>query len=294
MSNKKNIIEGIDVDAIVRKSIQGTRAQLTGEATKPRCKRCEIMTDIENAKSDETLHRQERVELLQDLRSDLSSSPKCICKVKESVEENVNESYVAEPKPYKQVSELVSQKTKSAHIELYKQTIETLNDVSAKLDTADRSSANSKHSDYRSLKLDETLNLNSTWLHELYFANCFDPHSEVYMDSKAYLRLERDFGTFEDWQKDAIACAMSCGQGWLVCGYNMFLKKFVNTFVSNHSQDVMMGLYPLIVIDMHEHSYCRDYLTDKKSYLVAQMRELNWNTIEERFLKAEALHEVLK
>lgn len=206
----------------------------------------------------------------------------------------LDESYVAEPKPYKQVSELVSQKTKDSHTELYKKYVETLNGVSAALDTADRSAADSKHSDFRSLKLDETYNLNSVWLHELYFANCFDPHSEVYMDSKAYMRLERDFGTFEDWQKDFMAGALASGNGWAVCGYHMFLRRFVNTMVSNHSQDVMLGLYPLIVVDMHEHSYYRDYLTDKKSYLVAQMKEFNWNVIEERFLKAEALHEVLK
>lgn len=207
---------------------------------------------------------------------------------------DLNESYVAEPKPYKQVSELVSQKTKDSHIELYKKYIEIFNNVSAELDTADRSTADSRHSDFRSLKLDEAYNLNSIWLHELYFANCFDPHSEIYMDSKAYMRLERDFGTFEDWQKDFMACALSAGNGWVVCGYNMFLKRYINTMISNHSQDVMLGLYPVIVVDMHEHSYYRDYLTDKRSYLVAQMREFNWNIIEERFLKAEALHEVLK
>ena len=206
----------------------------------------------------------------------------------------VSESYVAQPKPYKQVSELSSQKTKDAHVGLYKNYVETLNAVSAELDTAPRETANSRSSEFRHLKLDETFNLNATWLHELYFANCFDPHSNVYMDSKSFLRLERDFGTFEDWQKDFIACAMSAGNGWAICGYSIFLKRFVNTVVCDHSKDVMMGLYPLIVVDMHEHAYYRDYLSDKKSFLIAQMREFNWNTIEERFLKAEAINEVLK
>ncbi len=206
----------------------------------------------------------------------------------------VDEAYVAEPKPYKQVSELVSQKTKDSHTELYKSYIEALNRVSAELDTADRASASSKHSSYRSLKLDETYNLNSTWLHELYFANCFDPRSEIYQDSMAYMRLERDFGTFDDWQKDAIACTMSCGQGWYVCGFNLFLKRYVNTFISNHSQDVLMGTYPVLVIDMHEHAYYRDYLSDKKSYTVAMLRQVDWEVVEERIRKAEALGEVLK
>lgn len=206
----------------------------------------------------------------------------------------LGESYVAEPKFYKQVSELVSQKTKNAHIELYKQTIEVINTVSAKLDSVDRSNVDSKHSDYRSLKLDESFNLNSVWLHELYFANCFDPHSEIFMDSSAYIELQREFGTFEDWQKDFMACALSCGNGWAVCGYNIFLRKYINTIISNNSQDVMMGFYPIIVLDCHEHSYHRDYLTDKKSYVVSQMRELNWNVIEERFAKAKSLSQVLK
>jgi Fe-Mn family superoxide dismutase len=91
-----------------------------------------------------------------------------------------------------------------------------------------------------------------------------------------------------------MACALAAGNGWAVCGYHMFLKRYVNTVITCHSQDVLVGLYPLIVVDMHEHSYFRDYLSDKKSYLVSQMRELNWNVIEERFLKAEALNEVLK
>jgi Fe-Mn family superoxide dismutase len=114
------------------------------------------------------------------------------------------------------------------------------------------------------------------------------------MDSKAYIRLESTWGTFQDWQSDFIACALSAGNGWVVCGWNMFLKRYVNTFISHHSGDVMLGLYPLIVVDMHEHAYHRDYLTDKKSYLVAQMREFNWEIIEERFLKAEGIAGSLK
>jgi Fe-Mn family superoxide dismutase len=211
-----------------------------------------------------------------------------------AVPEQITESYVAEPKAYSQVTEFVSQKTKEAHTAIYQGYVDTLNRVSAELDTVPRGEADSKHSAYRGLRLDETYNLNSVWLHELYFANCFDPHSEVYMDSMAYLRLERDFGTFEDWQKDFMACGMACGSGWAVCGYNIFLKRYIVTMVSNHSQDVMLGLYPLVVIDMHEHAYFKDYQTDKKSYMIAMMRELNWGVIEERFKKAESLHEVMK
>jgi superoxide dismutase len=45
---------------------------------------------------------------------------------------------------------------------------------------------------------------------------------------------------------------------------------------------------------MWEHSYYKDYINDKKSYLIAQMREFNWNTIEDRFKKSEAIATVVK
>ena len=207
---------------------------------------------------------------------------------------NLEEAYHHEPKPFKQVSELVSQKTKTSHTDLYKGYVESLNKTSAELDTVDRADSNPRHSKYRSLKLDEVFNLNAAWLHELYFSNCFDPHSEVTMDSMAFLRIERDFGSFEDWQRDFMACALSSQNGWVVMGYHMFLKKFVNMLIDGHDGHVPVGFYPVIVVDMWEHSYYRDYLSDKKSYLISQMREFNWNVIEERVKKADALGQVLK
>lgn len=206
----------------------------------------------------------------------------------------IDESYVAEPKQFKQVSELLSQRSKDSHVTIYKDHIESFNDVSSKLDTASRGETNGMHGDYRSLKMDEAFNMNAVWLHELFFANCFDPHSEIVMDSMAFIRLQRVWSTFDDWQRDFIACAMSCGNGWVVCGYNMFLKQYVNTFISNNSQDVMLGLYPIVVIDCHEHAYVRDYASDRKSYVIAMMKELNWEVIDDRFKRAEAIVNSLK
>lgn len=206
----------------------------------------------------------------------------------------LDEAMVHEPKPFKQVSEFVSQKAKSSHEELYKGYVESFNKTSAELDTVDRSEVNSRHSQFRSLKLDETWNVNSIWLHELYFSNCFDPHSEIVMDSMSYLRLERDFGTFDDWQKDFIACAMASRGGWAVCGYHTFLRKYINVMLDEHSGNVPIGFYPVVVVDMWEHAYYRDYLNDKKSYLISQMREFNWTVIEERIRKAEGIAQVVK
>jgi Fe-Mn family superoxide dismutase len=79
---------------------------------------------------------------------------------------------------------------------------------------------------------------------------------------------------------------MAAGNGWAVCGYHTFLKKYINVPISHHSGDIPLGFYPVIVVDMWEHAYARDYLTDKKSYLIAQMREINWEVCEDRLIGA--------
>lgn len=207
---------------------------------------------------------------------------------------SLDEAFHHEPKPFKQVSELVSQKTKSAHTELYKGYIDSFNRTSKELDTVEKTDVNPRHSKFRSLKIDETFNINAMWLHELYFANCFDPHSEIVMDSMSFLRIERDFGNFEDWQRDFMACALGCQSGWAVMGYHMFLKKYVNVMIDGHTGNIPIGVYPVLVVDMWEHAYYRDYTTDKMSYLISQMREINWNVIEERVKKVESIGQVLR
>lgn len=209
-------------------------------------------------------------------------------------EDVLEEGYIAQPKVYPQVTELLSTNTKDAHSKLYQDYVEKLSRVAAEIDAADKLDVSSSSSDYRSLRADEAYLHNAVYLHELYFANCFDPHSEVFMNTYAYMRLQRDFGTFEAWQADFIAAASAVRDGWVVCGYSMFLKRFVNTFVDGNSNSAMLGLFPIIVVDAHEHAYYRDYLNDKKSYIVAMMRELNWDVIESRFLRAEAIGEALK
>lgn len=214
--------------------------------------------------------------------------------IKEAISPTLSEAVVAQPKIFVQATDKASQKTKDAHYRLYEGYAKSLTEVSSKLDSVKKDTANPRHSDFRSLKLDETYNHNATWLHELYFANCFDPTSEVYTDTLSYMRLNRDWGSFDDWQRDFMACALASGEGWAVCGYSMFLKRYVNTLVSHHSGDVMLGLFPVIVVDMWSHAYYRDYVDDKQSYLINRMRELNWTVIEERFGKAERIAEATK
>ena len=209
-------------------------------------------------------------------------------------DEVISESYVTTAKKYELRTELLSEKTKKSHQELLENYVETLNSVSAELDTAPRDEANLNNSDFRSLKIDEVYNLNAAYLHALFFENISDVNSRITMDSLAYMRLQRDFGSFDDWQKDFIACALSARNGWAITVYNTVLNRYINVVVDLHSEHVPISSFPVIVLDVWEHAYYRDYLKDRKSFVFAMMKELTWDAIEERFKKCDRIAKVVK
>jgi Fe-Mn family superoxide dismutase len=206
----------------------------------------------------------------------------------------LNEALSAQEKKFTFNSDFLSNDNFQNHIELYQGYLKNFNEISAKLDTVDKQNVNCNHSEFRSLKLDETFNMNGVYLHELYFANIGDPNSEIKMDSLSYMRLARDFGSFDNWQKDFIACAAASQCGWAVTYFNMFTRTYMNATIDLHSNNVPAGSYPVIVMDAWQHAYYRDYLKDVKTYTRALMKTLRWPVIEERIRKADKIMQVLR
>jgi Fe-Mn family superoxide dismutase len=136
--------------------------------------------------------------------------------------------------------------------------------------------------------------MNGIYLNQLYFSNIADPNSQLAMDSLSYLRLTRDFGTFDDWQKDFIATCVASRDGWGLTVFSNFLQRYINIILDGDNSGIPMGCYPIIVINMSPRVYSKDYLNNKKAYITNMMRELSWRVIEKRFIKTENMIKVLK
>lgn len=184
-------------------------------------------------------------------------------------------------------TEKLSKTTIEAHQNLYNKYVDVFNKVSSELDAANKQEAGSYGSSFRSFKMDECFNLNAVKLHELYFHNISDLASEIGVDSLPYIKLSRDYGTFENWQFDFMACAMSSREGWALCVYDPYKNTYMNVCVDGHTNGIPVGAIPVVVMDMWSHSFYKDYDTDKRSYLIAMMRELNWDVVEARMAMAE-------
>lgn len=197
--------------------------------------------------------------------------------------ELVNEALIVLPKSFILKTQWIKQKTKEAHDKLYKGYVERFNKVSNELDAVSKSDVYK----IRSLKLEEVSNLNAIKLHELYFGNISDLSSQIHRDSLAFIKLSRDWGTFENWQFDFRATALASKDGWVVLYYEPFKNKYINCMIDGDSCNIPLGGIPIIVLDMAEHAYFEGYLGDKESYVNAMMKELNWDIIEARMTIAE-------
>ena len=207
--------------------------------------------------------------------------------INESLSGILEESYVTQAKKFDLKTEALSEKTKAARQKDFEGYTEALNEISAQLDTVDRDSANDRKSMFRGLKLDESHNMNAAFLRALHFENISDLRSNLTMDMLSFLRLERDFGSFDQWQKDFIACGMSSRDGYAITGYSVFLKRYMNMVIDTESLNVPIGFLPIISLDVAEGAYFRDYLSDRKSYILNMMKEFNWDAIEKRIKKIE-------
>ena len=103
----------------------------------------------------------------------LKTPVKVLTNMKEKIA-TLQEALVAIPKNFILKTERLSKGAKEAHFNLYKKYVDSFNKISSELDAVNRQNANSTHSSFRSLKVDENYNLNGIKLHELYWANISD------------------------------------------------------------------------------------------------------------------------
>ncbi|MBP6860624.1 MAG: superoxide dismutase [Candidatus Pacebacteria bacterium] len=79
------------------------------------------------------------------------------------------------------------------------------------------------------------------------------------------------------------------GIGWVVVYADPVARTLHTVFVADHELGQLAGLPIILALDLWEHAYMVDYLpAEKKDYVSAFFDNLNWKTVEERFVNAVA------
>jgi Fe-Mn family superoxide dismutase len=132
------------------------------------------------------------------------------------------------------------------------------------------------------LKRDELVALNSTLLHELYFASLGGVGNKL---PEAMTQvLARDFGSADRWRAEFVAMAtgLSGGSGWVVLVYVPRDGRLINQYASEHSIGIASGV-PILALDMYEHAYHIDFGANAKAYIDAFMRNIDWKAVQARY-----------
>jgi superoxide dismutase, Fe-Mn family len=158
-----------------------------------------------------------------------------------------------------------------------------LNAISEKLDSLDF--ANTPAYVLNSLKREQLIALNSTLLHELYFASlAFGDGRPTEALAQA---LSRDFGSVDRWREEFVAMgyALAGGSGWVLLAYVPRDRRLLNQYAAEHSQAVAGGI-PILALDMYEHAYHIDFGANAKAYVDTFMRNIDWSAVEDRYEEA--------
>src|SRR5262245_41261527 len=131
------------------------------------------------------------------------------------------------------------------------------------------------------LKHEELVALNSTLLHELYFASMGGDGQPTEAMSAA---LARDFGSVLRWKDEFVAMgnALAGGSGWVVLTYIPRDRRLVNQHASESGQAVAGGI-PILALDMYEHAYHMEYGANAKAYVDTFMRNVDWKALYTRY-----------
>lgn len=179
---------------------------------------------------------------------------------------------------YKELKGLSEKQLSEHHDVLYAGYVKKISEIENKLKNVDLSSANGTYSDLRELKMEETFALNGVKLHEGYFDNLTDRVKGQGDRGKIQELIERDFGSYENWEKEFKAMGL-CARGWVVLGYDLDEKKLKNILCDSHNQGGVWNMIALLIMDVYEHAYFLDYATARKAYIESFFTNIDWNFV---------------
>jgi Fe-Mn family superoxide dismutase len=123
---------------------------------------------------------------------------------------------------------------------------------------------------------------NGMRLHECYFDNMAKASSEI-GTGRLYNALGEAYGGFEEWKKDFMAVGGMRGIGWVIAYCDKTNGQITNHWIDDHENGNLAGFVPIVVMDVWEHAYIKDYKpADKGKYVEAFFANVDWKACESR------------
>jgi superoxide dismutase, Fe-Mn family len=128
-------------------------------------------------------------------------------------------------------------------------------------------------------------------LHEQYFANLKPGGAPRPSDRQPCGRaLAQAYGSIDHWQENFKTLGGMRGVGWVILFQDPLTGRLTNYWVSLHQDGIPARCSPLLVMDVWEHAFMRDYrASERLRYVDAFFANIDWTTVERRFTEEQTL-----
>jgi len=132
---------------------------------------------------------------------------------------------------------------------------------------------------YADLRRAQVETANGVLLHELYFtgiaATKVDPPRHIQSNMSEHM------GPWESWREDFRACAL-VAKAWAALVYDPYDDRWHNVVMDGDGAGVWIGANPLVVCDVAEHAYAKDY-PQRDAYVAAFLDHVDWEEVSRRY-----------
>jgi Fe-Mn family superoxide dismutase len=186
----------------------------------------------------------------------------------------------------------ISDEQLAEHFKLYEGYVDNVNKLNTDLmEIITGGKASAKNPEFAELTRWLGFEYNGMILHEYYFSNLrsqAEPHPS--RDSGLGRALASSFGSIENWEKDFHAIGEMRGVGWVILFEDPATDRLTNHWITLHQDGVPAGFKPLLVMDVWEHAYMRDYkATERAKYIEAFFGNIDWRRVEQRLNETAAM-----
>lgn len=176
------------------------------------------------------------------------------------------------------------------HLTLYEGYVKQVNTLNEQIaEMLGRGKASGTNPEFAEITRRLGFEYNGMILHEYYFENlrrAAEPRPSA--GSALAQALEQSFGAIEPWQTDFQAIGEMRGVGWEILFEDPVTDRLSNHWITLRQEGIPAGFKPLLVMDVWEHAFMRDYeATERKKYVEAFFRNIDWALVDRR-LQREA------
>lgn len=178
------------------------------------------------------------------------------------------------------------------HLKLYAGYVKNVNTLNAELtERLASGKASGTSPEFAELTRRLGFEYNGMILHEYYFSNLRAAAEPAPAAGSGLARaLDDAFGAVDTWKADFRAMGEMRGIGWVILFEDPATGRLTNHWVTLHQDGVPAGFKPLLVMDVWEHAFMRDYkATEKAPYIQAFFRNVDWPMVERRLNEAAAV-----